>query len=248
MKIEKEHASGLEYLSKRAHCQGNDQSRKAIIMLHGYGASMHDLYGLSDVISVDSVQGSVDWIFPNGPQSVPLGMFMEGRAWFAIDMQQLESAMAKGEFRNFEDQCPSQFLDSLLLVKKFVISMLEKYDDVIIGGFSQGAMVTSHVVSELLDEQLNDHRFASKVKGFILYSSALLAKEKLINALEKTRPKPFMQSHGKSDMLLDYNGARVLFELLKLNRFEGEFISFDGGHEIPMNVLKASGEFINKVF
>lgn len=228
MQVHTESNSGLEYLTNSFH------SNKAVILFHGYGASMRDLYGLSEAIPLVS---PVDWIFPDGPISVPLGMFMEGRAWFPIDMAELERAMMAGEFRDFEDKCPQEFLDSLVKAKTFIQSMLTKYDEVIIGGFSQGAMITTHMLAQDLGD---------KVKGAILYSSTLIAKEKLINELEGKKTIPFLQSHGKKDQVLDYNAAMKLFELLKLNRFEGEFISFTGAHEIPMDVIHKSKAFIEK--
>lgn len=231
MNTQMENHSGLEYLIN------SSKSKKAVILFHGYGASMRDLYGLSDVVSLEE---PVDWIFPNGPISVPLGMFQEGRAWFPIDMHELEMAMEKGEFRNFEDKCPQEFLEALELARKFVATMFEKYDEVVIGGFSQGAMITSHLLTQNLDKK--------KLKGMLLYSSTLLAKEKLISALEGQSPVPFLQSHGKQDQVLDYNASMKLFELLKLNRYEGEFISFTGGHEIPMEVLTKTSHFLQRVF
>ena len=231
MNVQEESNSGLKYLIN------SKNSKKAVILFHGYGASMQDLYGLSDVILLNE---PVDWIFPDGPISVPLGMFQQGRAWFPIDMRELEMAMMKGEFRNFEDKCPKEFLDSLELAHKFVMSLFNKYDEVVLGGFSQGAMITSHLLTKDLDQ--------TKLKGTILYSATLLAKEELIKGLDGKKPVPFIQSHGREDQVLDYNAAMKLFELMKLNRYEGEFISFTGAHEIPMEVLHKTQSFLEKVF
>lgn len=231
MQIEKEQISGLEYLSNRFN------SKKAVVLFHGYGASMRDLYGLSDMIKTEA---AVDWFFPDGPIKVDLGMFMEGKAWFPIDMRELELAMLKGEYRNFEDKCTDEFLASLDKAKLFISSIIKDYDEIIIGGFSQGAMISTHLMGQNIDDQ--------KIKGYLLYSSTLLAKDKLISDLEHQAPKPFLQSHGKQDQVLDYNAAMKLFELLKLSRFEGEFISFEGAHEIPLSVIDGTRQFINKLF
>lgn len=231
MNVQIESNSGLKYL------KNDNKAKKVVILFHGYGASMQDLYGLSDMVSTKE---AVDWIFPDGPISVPLGMYQEGRAWFPIDMRELEMAMMKGEFRNFEDKCPKEFLESLESSYTFVQTMFAKYDEVVIGGFSQGAMITSHLLTQNLD--------ATKLKGMILYSSTLLAKEELIKGLDGKTPIPFIQSHGKEDQVLDYNAAMKLFELLKLYRFEGEFISFSGAHEIPMPVLNKTSEFLARIF
>lgn len=227
MQVHTETKSQLNYL------KNSFGSKKCVILFHGYGASMRDLYGISEAVGLTE---PVDWIFPDGPISVPLGMFMEGRAWFPIDMAELERAMMAGEFRNFEDKCPQDFLESIQKAKIFVENISQDYDQIIIGGFSQGAMITSHLLCENFD----------KIKGVILYSATLIAKEKLIKGLEGKSPVPFMQSHGKQDQVLDYNAAMNLFELLKLNRFEGEFTSFTGAHEIPMDVILKSKEFIQK--
>jgi phospholipase/carboxylesterase len=228
--VNREPQSGLEFL---VNAKG---AKKAVILFHGYGASMQDLYGLSEVIATND---KWDWIFPDGPISVPLGMFMEGRAWFPIDMRELEQAMMKGEFRNFEDKCPPEFLKAQDLATIFTNEMMKKYDDVVIGGFSQGAMIATHLLTQNIPVE--------KLKGGLFYSTTLLAKDKLMAGLEGKKPIPFLQSHGKSDQLLDYNVAMKLFELLKLYRFEGEFISFNGGHEIPMNVITKSAEFLDGI-
>jgi phospholipase/carboxylesterase len=222
-----ESKSGLEYIKR------GENNKKAIFMLHGYGASMNDLAGLYDVIKTDD---NFDWIFPNGPISIPMGG-MEGRAWFPIDMEELQRAMMAGEFRSFEDKEPVEFLRALPLMKTFIDELSKEYDSIIIGGFSQGAMVSSHITSENFDKQI----------GLILFSGTLLAKDRLIDSLENVKPMPFFQSHGKMDPVLNYNEAMKLFETLKLCRLQGEFVSFDGAHEIPYPVVSKVGKYINSL-
>ena len=71
---------------------------------------------------------------------------MEGRAWFNIDMAELEQAMRTGSHRAFEDKNPEEFQKALPLVKTFINNLSKDYDEVIIGGFSQGAMISSHLL------------------------------------------------------------------------------------------------------
>ena len=49
------------------------------------------------------------------------------------------------------------------------------------------------------------------------------------------------------DPVLNFNEAMSLFELLKLNRYQGEFVSFDGAHEIPYPVINKLGEFLERI-
>ncbi len=220
--------SNLEYLKV------GRGSKKAIFMLHGYGASMNDLAGLESALDQNN---EYDWFFPNAPIKIALGMHMEGRAWFPINMQELERAMRTGEFRRFEDKNPKEFQEALSLANKFVQSLSSQYDEVIIGGFSQGAMVSSHLSGMDI----------KNLKALILFSGTLLAKDSLIEKLEGKDSIPFFQSHGKVDPVLNFDESMKLFELLKLCRFQGEFVPFDGAHEIPPIVIRKSIEFLARI-
>lgn len=217
--MQTEKNSGLNYLKVE-----NQNAKVAIILVHGYGASMEDLHGLHSVLTPNE---SVDWYFPDGHIGVPLGFMMEGRAWFPIDMQELERAIQSGSHRAFEDKCPDEFLVAVDKLETFINSLSDKYESIILGGFSQGAMIASHVGCKM-----------EKVKGLILFSATLIASKLLHENCETSKTKPFIQSHGKQDPLLNYAEAKKLFELFKLYGYQGEFIPFDGAHEIPMEVIK----------
>ena len=200
---------------------------KAVCLFHGYGASMEDLYGLADYLDPN---GEYDWYFPNGHLASQFG----GRAWFPIDMMALQTAMMKREHRNFAKLYSVEFAKAQELGREFVNVLLSLYEQVYIGGFSQGAMITSHIALDLHD----------KISGLILFSGNLLGQEQLIKGLERSTKFPFFQSHGKQDQVLSYQYAKSLFELYKLGGHQGEFVSFDGGHEIPMEVLTKAKKFL----
>jgi phospholipase/carboxylesterase len=69
----------------------------------------------------------------------------------------------------------------------------------------------------------------------------------LLDGREGKKPVPFFQSHGKQDPVLNFAESMKLFELLKLNRFQGEFVPFDGAHEIPINVIHKVKDYINRL-
>lgn len=223
-----DNASNLDYLKI------DNSSKTAIVLFHGYGASMSDLYGLGQYIQTDE---KADWIFPNGNLSLEMMGMAQARAWFPIDAQALEAAMMSGTFRDFESVDTPEFKQAVDVCIRFITSLKSEYDRIIVGGFSQGAMISTHAcldVSEL-------------VSGLICLSGTLINKEKLIGRLESVNKFSFFQSHGKQDPILPYNSAKQLFELLKLGSHQGEFISFDGAHEIPEVVLLKLQKYINTV-
>lgn len=199
-------------------------------MFHGYGANMQDLYGLHSMLS-----DKYNWYFPNGIHTIPYPGMSFGRAWFSIDMQELEQAMASGSYRKFADKHSDEFLNSVNLCNEFSQQIKNKSEKIVIGGFSQGAMLTSHLAGLIAPDAM------------LLFSGTLFDKENLMQSLDSMNSIPFFQSHGKQDMVLEYSQAMDLFELLKLYKLKGEMISFNGGHEIPMEVISKAKEFLSNL-
>ena len=48
---------------------------------------------------------------------------------------------------------------------------------------------------------------------------------------------PVLLLHGKDDQVVPLEASRKLFQCLKPNQIDTELIVFDGGHEIPQNLL-----------
>lgn len=226
--VYKEENSGLDYLKT------DNNAENLMILFHGYGASMLDLYDLSEAIYTNN---DFDWVFPNGHLNVNLGFGMLGRAWFPVDMQLLEEAMRTGQPRDFSNQMSDDFKLALSKADIFLKSIAKKYKKVIIGGFSQGAMLTSHL--SLMNSDI--------VRAYICYSGTLLGKNELVKRLESSKKIPFFQSHGTKDPVLGIEQAKNLFDLFKYAGYEGEFHEFKGAHEIPMPIISKSADFINRV-
>ena len=184
---------------------------------------MRDLYGIGEALKGHV---SADWFFPDGPISVPLGFMMEGRAWFPINMAELETAMNNGDHRKFADKSSEEFDHSQELAVEFLKEVSAHYSKLIIGGFSQGAMLASHVFTEVETDAL------------ALFSGTLMDKESLSSKLSSTKEIRFFQSHGSADPLLEFSQAQDLHQFLESKGLKGEFISFEGGHEIPPAALE----------
>jgi phospholipase/carboxylesterase len=224
----------IEENSQLEYMKVDNQGKTAICIFHGYGASMMDLYDLSSVISTNF---KADWFFPNGFIPLNMGMGMMARAWFPIDMQALEQAMIAGEYRDFSDNYPEEFQFAIDKCQGFVDFLKTKYENIVIGGFSQGAMISSHL----------SLKNADVTKALLLLSGNLIGSKQLLELTNDSKPFPFFQSHGKEDTVLGFRHAMSLYELLKLGGHEGEFVAFKGGHEIPEVVIDKTSKFLNRV-
>jgi len=206
----------------------NPKAEVAIVMLHGYGANMHDLAPLSEVWEAENFA----WYFPNAPLHLPMGFF-DGRAWFSIDIEELERAMREGTSRDLSSKIPPEFDSTMRMLKTFLKDLQKRYRTVLVGGFSQGAMCASHLA---LDESLG-------VKGLILLSGSLLASSLFPDGAKKI---PFVQSHGEFDQILSLNGAKNLHQKLVSLGLKGELITFSGGHEIPPQIINKVRDFLDQ--
>ena len=102
----------------------NEKADDCVILLHGYGANMHDLWGMKGIFPgkcVISLQA-------------PLMLEWGGNSWFDID------------FTPFGAEYDVLGLEkAVLVVKKFLEGVSKKYKKVWLCGFSQGAII-SHAI------------------------------------------------------------------------------------------------------
>jgi phospholipase/carboxylesterase len=209
-----------------------------VILLHGFGAPGDDLVPLAEVI--DAPDGT-RWLFPEGP--LPLSLDFGGsRAWWIIDFARIQEDRAAGRIRDLSVEVPQ----GLALARERMLGFLEElprqlpidYKKTVIGGFSQGAMLTCDTVLQ------TGYPFA----GLVQISGSLLAQAVWSPLMTKRRGLPVFQSHGTKDDILPYIGAERLRDALTQSGLGVEWHSFHGGHEIPYAVLHQLGGFLNKMF
>ena len=54
--------------------------------------------------------------------------------------------------------------------------------------------------------------------------------------------------HGRQDEVVPYKASQLLYNLLKAKKHKTELISFDGGHEIPKDIIPKLISFTNSIF
>lgn len=216
------------------HGSGNGP---VVILLHGYGAPGDDLVVLGDVLKGPA---GTRWIFPEGPLPLSMG-YGDARAWWLIDMARLEADRAAGRVRDLSADVPRglpqarQALETFLTLLPSMIPL--EYQRTIIGGFSQGAMLTCDLVM----------RTAFPFAGLVQLSGSLLAKQDWRSSIAKRTGLPVFQSHGTLDPILPYVMAERLRDELIAAGLTVQWHSFRGGHEIPEPVLSRLHGFITTV-
>jgi phospholipase/carboxylesterase len=208
-----------------------------VILLHGYGAPGDDLVGLANFL-IGPV--GTRWIFPEAPLPLNMG-YGNARAWWLIDMARLEADRAAGRVRDLSSEVPRglpqarEALEKWLSVLPSALSV--DYRRTLIGGFSQGAMLTCDLVM----------RTAFPFAGLIQLSGSLLARQDWRPSVGKRAGLPVFQSHGTQDPILPYVMAERLRDELMAEGLTVNWNKFQGGHEIPEPILARLNGFVTKV-
>jgi len=205
-----------------------------VVLLHGFGAPGTDLVPLSLELGAGA---QLRFAFPEAP--LALDALGDARAWWMVDLVELQAALAAGRERDLSATVP----EGLELSRSAVIAMLDdletqlgvRSEQVVLGGFSQGAMLACDVAL----------RDARPLRGLLLMSTTMLAQCQWEPLMPSRAGLPVLQSHGRFDPLLPFSIAKRLRDALSEAGLAVRWTPFDGGHEIPRSVLAAADRYLS---
>ncbi len=206
----------------------------AILLCHGFGAPGDDLVSLARAVDAGS---GVRWFFPEAPLELGWG----GRAWWEIDLARLQTLALRGQRSLLAAETPAG-LAAARAALEATIDELERSHGVrrealVIGGFSQGAMLTTEVALHA------DRPFA----GLVALSGNVISEDRWTEAAGRTGPSLHaLLAHGRSDPLLPFEGAEALRDLLVSAGADVDWLAHGGQHEIPRPALERLATFARK--
>ncbi|MEZ4365761.1 MAG: hypothetical protein R2939_05675 [Kofleriaceae bacterium] len=204
------------------------------VLLHGFGAPGDDLVALAEYVDAPA---RMAWAFPAALLELP-GIYGEARAWWMIDLARFERAAAQGTLGDLIRDEP----EGLAAARAAVLGMLDAVrtdlgvadDRVVLGGFSQGAMLSLDVILR------SDRAFAAA----ILMSGSHLAADAWAPRLAGRAGLRVLISHGRQDPLLPFPISEGLVDRLVSAGLDVTWLPFDGAHSIPPQVLAAAGRLL----
>lgn len=208
-----------------------------VVLLHGFGAPGEDLVPLWRVLAVTE---SIRFVFPVAPLKLA-DTLSDGRAWWMLDMEKIARDMASGRGRDTHT-----IPQGLIEARRSVIALLDDLEQqwnistsqMVLGGFSQGAMLACDVVL----------RTTRPFAGLVMMSGTIIAQEEWQQRIPSRQGLPVFQSHGMHDPLLGFDTAERLYGMLTNAGVSVDWHPFRGGHEIPPKVLEELGSFIHRRF
>ena len=217
-----------------ALCAGPLENSKLVVLCHGFGAPGDDLASLATVLPQVK---KLSYLFPEAPLRLP-PLLGGGRAWWNIDFAARQEQMVRDGGLDMSKDSPEGLESARKGFDGFIAECLSSGGgpkEIIVGGFSQGAMVT-------MDWAL---RTQVELKGVIQWSTTYLCEDQWKPAIATLKP-PVLQSHGRVDPILPFAMAEKLAGELKSVNSESQFIEFNGPHTIPESALQSSQVFIKQ--
>ncbi len=199
-------------------------SKSLVVLLHGYGSDGRDLIALGQFWR-DTFPDTL-FVAPNAPEVC--GQMPTGYQWFPIDLdRERDFARMKGA------ENASPVLENFLTDLWAQTGLGPK--DTILGGFSQGAMMSLYTGLRLTEQ----------LKGIIAFSGLIISPDKLRDEIA-SRP-PVLLVHGDMDDVVPVLGSEAALPTLIDLGIDAELlISARTGHSIAQDGLEAATAFLKK--
>ena len=200
--------------------------KQIVFLLHGYGADGADLIDLSSPFSM--VLPYAKFISPDAPFDCKMSPM--GKEWFPIEEIPNGAINASNELLNLiKNECDKESLN---------------FEDVLLIGFSQGAMMS---IQSLL---LSKYNFL----GIIGYSGGtslenINASKHLINEnIHINSSTPVLLVHGEEDDIVPFNSLENAKKLLIGIGFDVKTVNRPGlGHGIDPDGISSGMEFVKNI-
>ena len=233
----------LGELNCRIWGEQNRSPAQVVVLCHGYGAPGTDLCSLGEALTeLEPELASVWFVFPEAPLSLASIGLPGGRAWWSLNIQGLLLAVENGEFEDLRSATPPGLSSAREKLATTVRELLQQTglppEKCVIGGFSQGAMLTTDLALH----------FDARLAGLVVYSGMLLCQAEWTRLAQEPRLKnfPVFQSHGKYDSVLPFELAQELHQLFVNSGLQAEFLPFPSEHTIPQTALIRTAAFLSK--
>jgi phospholipase/carboxylesterase len=208
--------------------------RLLAVLCHGFGAPGTDLVPIGSelILLKPRLADSVRFIFPAAPLRLDEQGLVGGRAWWMLDTAHIAAAIRQGQLRSQRMESP----DELPRARQLLMCLLQDgqaqlgtpASRIVLGGFSQGAILAVDVALRLPEPPA----------ALCVWSGTLLCEQDWRPLAQGRANLPVLQSHGRQDPLLPFEGGIWLRDMFTEAGMQVDFVEFEGGHAIPGQALR----------
>jgi phospholipase/carboxylesterase len=214
-----------------------------VVFCHGYGASGEDLVPfVPELLEREPRLAPVRFAFPAGPLSLGQAAWGDARAWWPIDWMRLSTLSRSPEGRTqLRNDVPEGMASARRKLQVCVEALIAgsglSPERVVLGGFSQGAMLATDLALS----------WEQRPAALVALSSVLLAAGRWRALAPRRTGLPVIQSHGRQDPILPYSEGEALREFLTAAGLAVEFIPFDGPHTVHPDALDRVAQLLGSL-
>ncbi|UJR80144.1 Phospholipase [Sandaracinus amylolyticus] len=199
-----------------------------IVLLHGYGSRPEHLVGLAERTDLPA---GTRLVLPYAPEPTRSSDAVQGFVWWRFPC-------ALGDLPRTSIPAMGAARDRVrALLDDIERRMGVRSDRIVLGGFSQGAMLA-------LDVALHDPR---PLAGIVLMSGTLVDEAAWRPRFASRRGLPAYVSHGREDDVLPFANAERLVERMREGGVDVRFRPFTGGHVATAETSTEIATFIREV-
>jgi phospholipase/carboxylesterase len=215
---------------------------RAVVLCHGFGAPADNLVPLGEeLVRQPGIAESTLLVFPAAPLSLAGVGLSSSRAWWLFDFLRMAERGLAGALEVLRTDVPEGLGPARRKITALVDQLTREralpLSRVVLGGFSQGAMLATDVAL-----RLDEPPFA-----LCVFSGTLTCEEDWKRRAPRRAGLRVLLTHGRWDPLLPYAGAVALQELLEEAGLRVDFRPFDGAHTIGPEGLAALGALIREM-
>ena len=214
-----------------------------VVFCHGYGASGEDLVPfVPELLEREPRLAPVRFAFPAGPLELGYAAWGDARAWWPLDWMKLSMLSRSPEGREaLRNEVPEGLVSARRKLQGCVETLLSGTslppERVLLGGFSQGAMLATDLTLS----------WEQRPAALVALSSVLLAANRWRALAPRRAGLPVIQSHGRQDPILPYSEGEALRDFLTVAGLAVEFIPFDGPHTVHPDALDRVAQLLGSL-
>lgn len=216
-------------------------ARCAALLCHGFGASGDDLVGIGHELQRRKELRDVAFVFPAAPLTLAGIGLLGSRAWWLFDFVRMAEKGHAGAFEQLRREVP----EGLGRARRMLAACLAEAGRqlalppgrIVLGGFSQGAMLATDVALRLEDPPA----------ALCVFSGTLLCEADWTRRARGRAGLRVLLTHGRGDPLLPFAGAIALRDVLKGAGLDVDFRPFDGTHTVGEAGLAALAELLTTI-
>ena len=201
---------------------------RAVIWLHGLGASGHDFEPVVPQLGLNNDM-AVRFIFPhapNRPVTINGGMVMP--SWYDIFEMSLDRKVDIAQIEQSSHQ-----------IKNLINREIErgvKPEHIVIAGFSQGGAVAYHLALG----------YPQRLAGLMTLSTYLATNDQ-IDYSDANKELPILIEHGTHDPVVPVALGEQASKTLSAKGYNVEYVTYPMAHQVCMPQIQGIGIWLNKV-